>query len=267
MKIIKKLFTAFLALTLVIGVLLVPSTQAKAYSYGAVPKKVRMYAMTSNQTFSFDLPGYGYTIANLKSNNSKLKVKQILYSTEEGYTENDNYATISLYTGKEGTYKVSFDILDAQGKKVSSKKITVYARNDSPLKTLKLGKNTITSTTVNVVNMKTSDNYLLKGNSGKVKVTLAKGYKLKKIEYGIYDKAKDQMVYTTVKNNKKITYGKISSEYSSKNEYFDEDEGTYTRRNYWRKTATASTAIRVTYLDKYTKQENTLSYSFYKLLY
>ncbi|MBA4686206.1 MAG: hypothetical protein H2184_03555 [Candidatus Galacturonibacter soehngenii] len=267
MKIIKKLFTAFLALTLVIGVLLVPSTQAKADSYGAVPKKVRIYAMTSKQTLSFDLPGYDYTIANLKSSNSKLKVKQTFYRTEEGYTENSNFATISLYASKEGTYKVSFDILDAQGKKVSSKKITVYARNDSPLKTLKLGKNTITSTTVNDANMKTTDNYLLKGNSGKVKVTLAKGYKLKKIEYGIYDKAKKEIVYTTVKNNKKITYGKDSSEYSSKDEYFDEDEGKYIRRKYWTKSAVAGTFIRVSYLDKYTKQENTLSYSFYKLLY
>lgn len=265
MNIIKKLFTTFLALTFVIGVLLVPSTQVKAYD--DVPTKVRMYAMTSGQGISFDLPGYGYTIANLKSSNSKLKVKQSYYSTEEGYSNNSNYATISLYTSKEGTYKVSFDILDGNGKKVSSKKVTVYARNDSPLKTLKLGKNTITSTTINTSNMKTADNNLLIGKSGKIKVTLAKGYKLKKIEYGIYDKAKDEIVYSTIKNNKKITYGKNATEYSSKSEYYDEDEGTYTRRNYWRKSPTASTIIRVTYLDKYTKKESTLSYSFYKLVY
>lgn len=266
MKIIKKLFTAFLALTLVIGVLLVPSTQAKA-GYGKVPTKVRIYAMTAGQSINFDLPGYGYTIANLKSSNSKLKVKQTNYTSEEGYEEDENYTSISLYTSKEGTYKVTFDILDGNGKKVSSKKITVYARNDSPLKTLKLGKNTITATTVNTTNMKTTDNNLLKGNSGKLKVTLAKGYKLKKIEYGIYDKAKNRMVYSTIKNNKKVTYGKYAHESSSKYEYYDDEEATYKRSIYMRKSALANTVINITYLDKYSKQEKMLSYSFYKLLY
>lgn len=253
MKISKKITSILLALTFVIGLFAMPSNAVKAQSYGSVPKKVRIYSDSTYQTFSFDLGGYGYSIKGLKSNSSKLKVKQTYQRTEQGTSTNQNYATITLLANKEGNYKVSFNIVDAAGKKVSAHTVKVYAKNDSVLKTLKVGKNDVFS--ANNLNYS-----LLKGNSGKVKVAMSKGYKLKKIEYGVYDNNKSEYVYSTIKNNKKITYGKQVSEYS----YSYESAYSSYKYNYWSKSAMATTYIRITYIDKYTKTQDTISYAFYR---
>lgn len=253
MKISKKLMSVLLVFTFVIGLFFAPVNEVEAASYGSVPKKVRIYSNSTYQTFSFDLGGYGYSIKDLKSSSSKLKVKQTYQRTQEGMADNDNYATITLYATKEGDYKVTFNIVDASGTKVSAHTVKVYAKNDSVLKGLKVGKNNAFSST--------DSNYsLLKGSSGKVKVTMSKGYKLKKIEYGIYDSSKSEYVYTTIKNNQKITYGTKVSEYS----YSYESAYSTFKYNYWSKSAMANTFIRVTYVDKYTKAQDTISYGFYR---
>lgn len=253
MKISKKFTSVLLVLTFVVGLFFVPANVVKAASYGTIPKKVRIYSDSTYQTLSFDLGGYGYSIKELKSNSSKLKVKQTYQRTEQGTANNENYATLTLFTNKEGNYKVSFNIVNAAGKKVSTHTINVYAKNDSVLKTLKVGKNDVFST-------KDSNFSLLKGNSGKVKVAMSKGYKLKKIEYGVYDKSKSDYVYTTIKNNKKITYGKQVSEYN----YSYESAYSSYKYSYWSKSAMANTYIRITYIDKYTKTQDTISYAFYR---
>ncbi|WP_099469373.1 hypothetical protein [Konateibacter massiliensis] len=254
MKITKRIFAAFLALTLALGLFLVPANQVEATGKVAVPSKVRVMPNISD-TVSFDLPAYGYSIKNLKSSSKNLKAKQTYqynsFDAEE--KENESSATITMYASKEGTYKVSFDIYNASGVKESSKKITVYAKSDLPMKSLKLGnKNYLSETDLN--------SRLLTAKSGKVSISMAKGYKLKKLEYGVYNKAKDDVVYTTIKNKKKITFG---TEVSSSNYSYTSSYRDY-KYNYWRNPALAYTYIRVTYTDKYTKTEQVSTYSFYK---
>jgi hypothetical protein len=189
MKITNKFLSVLLAFTLVIGLFLAPAQVAKAESYGAVPSKVRINTSASYEDFTFDLPSYGCTLANLKVNSKNVKVKQTYnkcqedVSTEDGktVTDNENYATVHVYTQKEGTYKVSFDIIGANGAKISSHAVKVYARNDSAFKSVKLGKNSVTFEATTTTNPST-DKFLLKGKSGKVQVKMAKGYKMKKMK-------------------------------------------------------------------------------------
>lgn len=250
MKLSRKITSVLLVLSFMVGLFFIPVNHAEAASYGSVPKKVRIYTNSAYQNFSFDL-SYGYSIKGLKSNSSNLKVKQTEQRFEQGTDDNHNFAKIALFATKEGNYKVSFNIVNAAGKKVSSHTVKVYVKNDSVLKSLKVGKNDVFN----------DWNYsLLKGKSGKVKVVMSKGYKLKKIEYGVYDKNKATYIFKPIKNNKKITYGKYAAEY---NESYESVFSSY-KYSWWTKDTVANTYIRITYIDKHTKLQDEIYYQFYR---
>ena len=153
----------------------------------------------------------GDRVANVKSNNSNLLVKK----TRESYsstttkdwetnqkTTKFNYrsAYLSFFAKKAGDYKVTFDVVRADGSVKCTKTINVKAVGShkyvNPIKSIKYaGKG-----------LYNHYPYTTK-TSGKLSVVMKKQYTLKYIEVGKLDK-KGQVVYKKVKNNKKISLAK-----------------------------------------------------------
>ena len=179
MKNLKKLSCLLLALALAFGVLAVPSMPVQAAAKATVPKKVRIWRGGHNDYgISVKYANSGDQIKHLKSSSKSLVVKWTEHSEATGSQSDSDYykqASIGLYAKKDGTYIVKFDIYSKDGKtKRSSHKVTVYARSDSPSKSIKFAGKDIPSYTTK--------------KKGKLSVKMSKGYKLNKIEVITYDK-------------------------------------------------------------------------------
>lgn len=246
MKSQMKKLTMFLAsLFLCLGFLFCTGMQTEAAS--SIPSKVRIYSgYASDYGFEVVLPKTGDTIKNLKSSSKNLLVKRTNISD---YSSGSNSWYIGTLAKKEGTYKVTFDIYRS-GKKVSSKTITVYAKNDSAVKTCKFSA-------------KVSSYDLTTAKTSTVKVTMNKGYTLKKIEVGVLstkktgDSTSSEYTYKTIKNGGKFTLN--TKAYYSESTYGSLSSSYYS--HYLSDSLTASTPIRITYVDKYTKETATTTYS------
>ena len=276
MKSIKKLCSVVLTLALFVSLFSLSAftsdaaTKTAAQLKKAVPSKIRIYSASEYTYSGINVPindDENY-ITNIKtsSKNLKAKVTRKYYNSDS----TDNYSIIGLYALKEGKYTVSFDLLSKKGgKKLYSKKVTVFAKNDAPIKSITYGGNP------NLYNIQSK-------GSGKLNVKMNKGYKLKSIEVGTYsytdqkdtNESSDDSIaiekeynttltYKKVKNNAKITLGTIpSSRYSyryskSGSEYYS---NLYIYRNL-DSDIVADTYVQITYIDKYTKQETTTSYT------
>lgn len=250
MKNLKKMLSALLALALLLTVFTVPTLEVNAATYGKVPSKVRIIPKTTYQDITFDLSDKDDKIINIKTSSKSLKAKQTYNYVQINDSSNDitKYAEISFYASKDGKYTLKFDIADKNGKKKSSHKVTVYAYSDMPVKYIKLN------------NKPLDQSNLVSGKSGKVKVTMNKGYKIKKLEYGVYKQSSSEMIYKKFKNGSKVTYGKYvnSYDYEFKSNY----SSYYTK--YWRRGLMAPTEIKITYTDKYSKQECVIYYTLNK---
>ena len=280
MKSLKKLCSVILTLALFVTLFSSSAfaseaaTKSAAQLKKAIPSKIRIYPnseYTSNGLKVVINDDENY-ITNIKTSSKNLKAK-VAY--KRYYTNNDdNYAAIGLYATKQGTYKLSFDVLNKKGgKKLFTKKVTVYAKTDAPFKSVKYAGNS------NLYDLQTK-------GSGKLSVQLNKGYKLKSIEVGTYsyvDKVdtnetsensvsiekryRTELKYKKVKNNSKITLGTIpSSSYSYR---YENTKNDYSSRLYISKSLSsdliANTYVRITYIDKYTKEEITSSYTIRRL--
>ncbi len=226
-------------------------------SAATYPKKIRVYPL-STSTVSVTLDAVGDQIANIKATNKNLKAKLTHTNvSQHNGTMERNECSITLYAKKQGKYTLKFDILDAAGSVKTKASITVFAKNDSPVKKFTFGGK-----------LYDYNNFTGK-KSGKVKVVMNKGYKLKKIEVGKYkvnigeDGSDSEMVYTAIKNNAKVTLSQTPYTYS----YTDGAPDDYYYNRYWTKEAVAPTYIRITYIDKYTKLEDTTSYYLSTLLF
>lgn len=255
MKMTKRISSLILALLMVITVFALPTPVAAA-ERGSVPSKVRVYSGSyDNTAISFNYVNAGDQIKNLKSSSKNLIVKQTYQREEsESYssTTPSNYAQIGVYAKKEGTYTVSFDIYSKDGSvKRSSHKVKVYAKNDSPVSSIKLGGKSLWESSSAFTTMK----------SGKLSIKMASGYTLKKITIRTYDK-NGKTVEKVVKNNKKITLGQYGYSYSYDYQSSYNPEYWYA---YWSKSISAPTYIEITYKDKWTKQNETVTYSVVRL--
>ena len=152
------------------------------------------------------------------------------------------YASIGLYAKKKGKYVVSYDICDKAGKKLSSGKTTVYVSDDQPIKSVKFDKKYLSS----AITFK---------KSGKLSISMNKGYKLKKITVTTYNKSGKEVV-KTVRNNSTIKLGEYAQIYD--NSYSDGSR-------YFSTSLAARTQIKITYTDKYTKQKCESSYTINRL--
>lgn len=291
MKLMKKLTSVILTLTLFTSLFLTNvQTSEAAVSTSvsdlkkAVPAKVRIMpakeytsgGYSSNDTIYVPFASHKNCIANIKVSKNALKAKVTReYKHYSGLNYDSHYGIIGLYCEKEGTYKVSFDVLKEKGgKKLYSKTVTVYVKSDDPIKSFKYAGST------NTWDVQTKA-------KGKLSVKMAKGYKLKSIEVGKYvykdkeiknstneygsEQSESQiteMVYTKVKNNSTITLGTIpyyDSSYSKSNyQYSDDSTYNYYSKYLWTRIL-AETSIKVTYTDKYTKKDVTVNYTLYRL--
>lgn len=205
-------------------------------------------------------------IKNLKSNSKNLIARQTSqYYHEEEYEYSDTpygYARIGFYARKTGNYKVTFDVCDVNGKKVSSHTIKVKATESgtysSPFKKVTFAGKPIF-------------HELTSKKSGKFKVSMNSGYKLKSISVATTD-ANGHTVTKTIKNNAKVTLGVYTYKHENENDYYDYDYDPVTdqeiRTPRWSYNLStgffAETEFRVTYVNTKTKAEGTSSFYLYR---
>ncbi len=206
--------------------------------------------------------------------------KQYNASTEQEILKTNKYKAhgsykIRLYAKKAGKYEFSYDVLDHNGNVITTKTVKIVAKEDNdPIKEATFaGKRFYVS---NAGKQKGLRNDLYEGKglyntkkSGKVRITMNKGYKIKKIEVGYQhversngsteDKWSNKfadVAWRTIKNGKKIRLNKEDAY-----PYFDSYErkantkapggyDIYSDENHGQG---STTYIRVTYYDKKTK--------------
>ncbi len=254
----------------------------------AIPSKLHMYnSSLSSTNFKVVFTSPDYVISNLKTSSKNLKAK-VTYTSKsstpdetyvtEKYNADKNryedvyvkdsygYSVITLASkGSDYKAKVTFSVKNkATGKVVSKHTVNVYVNDDTAFKSVKLGKNLLYTSDENAYE---NIDPVVTGNKAKLTVSLNKGYKLKSIEYfsGEYKSVVDsdgdtstEQVYKKVKNKKNIT---INSKKDKDNGYYDydnsydlEDYNYHYHYKYSYSPLFSNTVIRVTYIDKYTKE-------------
>jgi len=203
--------------------------------------------------------GYEHKITNLKSSNKNIQAKitktsKTVFNRTEYDWETDKYVPtkeerensdyeVSFFATKAGTATVTFDVVDKDGKVIHNGVITVTAvknqRYVNPVKKITYSGKDVWSLPVE----KTP-------KSGKIKVTMAKGFKLVSLEIGTMTSTGER-TYKKIKNNQKITltksiYYKVVNDSSA--EYYDP--------------LLPGTSIRITYKNNKTKAT---SYDIYTL--
>ncbi|MFR7962031.1 MAG: hypothetical protein ACLU6P_17385 [Roseburia intestinalis] len=172
MKIFKRTVSLFLAFCLCAGMLLLQpqSTVSAAVRNKPTTTVLRMSSNSFDSSAIYvNLPKAKVCyIKNIKTSSKNLIAKNThYYTTSSDDTYTDTFASIGLYAKKTGKYKVTYNICDKSGNKLSSGKVTVYVKNDLPVKSVKFAGKEV--------------NYALTSKkSGKLSVKMNKGYTLKK---------------------------------------------------------------------------------------
>ncbi len=197
------------------------------------------------------LDNEGDRIKNVKSKSKKL-LAQITEENYEKRVKNNKTVfhytrtSISFFGKKKGTYKVTFDVVDASGKKKCTKTVKVfvdkYATYTSPIKSVKYAGKDISL-----------HGPYTKVAKGKFKVTVRKGYKVTAINVKKRN-AQGDWVSTKVRNGKKITLSKREK---------------YTRKDEWSSLSVNAlfpeTQIEVSVKNKKTKEVTIYIYSLYTM--
>lgn len=263
MKIWKKIAGMATAVGIMAAVLAAPDLNARAAAGASVESSNIEIAAQSAYTTSITVK-YAKgdaRIKNIKTSSKNLfarQTQQEYRSYESTYSQYPfGYARIGLYAKKPGNYKVSFDVCDAAGKKTAKLTVKVRARYntgyDSPIqKATFSGKQDAFYT-------------LSKKKSGKFKVTMNKGYKLKSITMVTYD-AGGKRVEKKIKNNANVTLGSYVDKYEEEyvyNSYWDESES---YASYHLSTSLfATTTFQVEYQNKKTKSIGMTSFGIYRM--
>lgn len=255
----KQTMKRLLACTLAVVMLLTlpVTTKAQAAVKDNLPEKVRIYTSTTpwSKSVYLTLEDTEKSIENVKSNSKNLKAELVGSYTniQQGNVYSHSF-TIGMIPFKDGTYTVTYDIVK-NDKVVDTRKMEVYAY-PSPIKDVTLDGKT--------------DSYYENKAKGKIKVSLTSGNTIKKLEVGTYKMITDKnsgqkrtdMTYKTFKNGDSVKLGTIGSysEYGYGNRIKDESYS-----GSLNSTLKSYTEIKITYKDKYTKQEETISRAFYGL--
>lgn len=255
MKSLKRI--AAMLLTFVMMLMIVPADTAKAAS-NQFPTKFRVYFGSNESTKEIRVSDHHTYLKNVKSKDSNL----IAGLTDYRYTSYgsgiDTY-TLAFYAKKQGTYDITYDVMK-DSKKVKTVKAKVYAY-PCPISVTLDGK---------------YENYYGNKTTGKLKVTSQKGNPIQKIEVGTYKTSKEkldeewlkseriysELKYRTAKNNSKIQLGTTG--------YYHKENVDNIQNNIinelFQSDLMSETQIRVTYKDKYTKQNEQLDrWRFYGL--
>lgn len=250
MKAWKKLTGIVLAICIMFTLLLVPDMEPAAKAKVSSKNVSVIVGSQYNNSVKITYSKEGHKIKNLKSNSDNLLVKQTS-QWWSSYTDNP-YAYIEMYAKKAGKYKVTFSVCNDKNKVVSKHTINVIAATTytSPVKNATFAGKSTYFYSGNIVSKK----------SGKFKVTMNKGFKLKSITMHTYD-AQGESVEKKIKNNANVTLG----EYAYKNEYSNE----YSYDNSWSYHCStdmmAMTSFEVQYQNTKTKEAGTISYVLYKV--
>ena len=233
----RKLLTLALALTMLFPTTAITANAATCKDTVSVHtyKNGDFLSGTTSGPIEVQFDEHGDYIANLHSSSDKLKV----YVT--AIWNYQKKGVIGVWTKTPGKYKVTFDIYGGNGVKKESKTVNVKVRYsasvDYPIKKITYAGKALYGEGYNALNMP---------KSGKLKVELKKKYKIKKIEIGKWDDKKKTTVYKTFKNGKKLTLNTHPYTY-----IYNSGSTSTEERN-----MEASTSIRITYIDKKTKEEN-----------
>lgn len=203
----------------------------------------------------------GDRVGNIKSSSSNLLVKKTREShsnitikdwetNQKTTKQNYRSAYLSFFAKKAGEYKVTFDVIKEDSGIRCTKTITVKAvgsrTNVSPIKSIKYaGKD-----------LYNYYPYATK-TTGKLKVVMKKQYKLQSIEVGKTNKS-GKVEYKKVKNNKKISLAKKTT--YTHNYNYGSSGAKYTYDELF-----PVTYIRITYVNKKTKEKDTWTTSLYTL--
>ena len=257
MKIIKKMAGVVFAICMAVAVIAVPDLDASAQ---ATLESSNVDIMVDSQYSSIIRVKYSQgdaQIKNIKTNSKNLIARQ----TEQEYRKYEDsydkdtpfgYAEIGLYARKAGKYKVTFDVCDAAGAKVSKHTVKVSA-SENVEGTFPIRKATFANKTDAFYNLSNKA-------SGKFKVVMNKGYKLESITMTYYN-AEGKSVTETIKNNATVSLGS----YAYKNEY--EYSSKYSDYWYYNLSTNlfANTEFRVTYRNKKTKALGSTYYTIYRM--
>lgn len=156
--------------------------------------------------------GEGDSIKNLKVNKKGLSAA-VTYSYNEDRDYKDyGYSNITLYSTKPGKYKVSFNVVGADGKTVAKKSVTVQVVHSTELiKKATFGSQTVLANSVSLKNgtKKTTykENRKVKGSSGKLKISPNSQYKITGMVVVSLDK-NGKEVYKKIKNGGTVNLSK-----------------------------------------------------------
>lgn len=260
MKSFKRIISFIFTIALLCG-LFTGATTTQAAEKAAVTSKIHIYTGwpdTYSRAIQITYAEGGDYIDSIQSSSKNLVAMQVYQSTTSDIESGmPNAARIGLYAKKEGEYTVTFNICDINGKvKEKGVTTTVYAYDESPVKIIKFANKDI-------------ETYGLLEESvtnGVIKVAMNSGYKLKKIEYSALklndEKTETVTTYTKVKNGSKIKINELPYFYS----YSYKDDYSNYFNEYWDTDMVAYTEIKLTYTDKYTKEETTYTTSLCKVI-
>lgn len=170
MKIFKRTVSLFLAFCLCAGMLLLQpqSTVSAAVRNKPTTTVLRMSSNSFDSSAIYvNLPKAKVCyIKNIKTSSKNLIAKNThYYTTSSDDTYTDTFASIGLYAKKTGKYKVTYNICDKSGYKLSSGKVTVYVKNDLPVKSVKFAGKEVVKTMKNNSTLKLGEYAYIFDNS------------------------------------------------------------------------------------------------------
>ena len=170
MKIFKRTVSLFLAFCLCAGMLLLQpqSTVSAAVRNKPTTTVLRMSSNSFDSSAIYvNLPKAKVCyIKNIKTSSKNLIAKNThYYTTSSDDTYTDTFASIGLYAKKTGKYKVTYNICDKSGNKLSSGKVTVYVKNDLPVKSVKFAGKEVVKTMKNNSTLKLGEYAYISDNS------------------------------------------------------------------------------------------------------
>lgn len=248
MKLIKKLMCTVIALCMTAGLLVIPAADVKAASVKATaPKAVHIYTGDwDDYGIEVKFGSTGDYIKSVKSSSKNLVTKVTRHYTS---TYDKGFGNVGLYAKKKGTYNVSIDVYNKAKKKVNTLKVKVYVNSDTPIKQATFDGKSNYDTFYSITTKK----------SGKFAVTMNSGYKFKGLSVTTYNKSGKEITKKYKSKSVKVTLG----QYASKTDDLQNDNYYYSHS--MNTSIVAPTIFRITYVDKYTKQINTMTYRISRL--
>lgn len=248
MKSIKKLMCTVIALCMAAGLLVIPSADVKAAGVKATGPKAAHINTGNWNDYGIEV-NFGSTgdyIKSVKSSNKNLVAKVTRNYTS---TYSKGYGYVGLYAKKKGTYNVSIDVYNKAKKKVNTLKVKVYVNSDTPIKKVTFDGKSNSDLFYRMTTKK----------SGKFAFTLNSGYKFKNLTVTTYNKKGKEVTKKYNSKSVKVTLG----QYASKTEELQNDN--YYYYHSMNTSIVAPTIFRITYVDKYTKQIDSVSFTVNRL--